>query len=363
MHPILARSGRLASYLLPWGCLGAVLAYLLGINSGLGWEGVAVALPLCLFYALVCLTPWYTCRFLPLAGGQITKAVLNQVAAAFIASVMWLGVARLLGWALSGVYPKLPRDLSPNYLLLFGLGVLLYLLAVAMHYVYLAVETSQEAIRREHEAQVLAREAELKALKAQINPHFLFNCLHSISALTTIDAGQARDMCIKLSDFLRNTLRLGERANITFAEELALVKTYLDVEQVRFGSRLRVEQKIEETCGHCSVPPLLLQPLVENAIKHGIAGLVDGGLIRIEGRCSDGVLRIAVENDFDPEHPAPRKTGLGLSNVRSRIAARHGDRGRVDVAVAADHYRVDLLLPCDALAKPVLAKQRGDYAR
>lgn len=362
MHPILSRPGRLGFYLLVWVCLAGALAYLLGISSRLGWAAVDVALPLCIFYALVCLTPWYTCRFLPLAGGQTGKAVFNQLAAAFIASVIWLATARLLAWSLSGVYPRLPEDLSPYYSLLFGLGVLLYLLAVAMHYVYLAVEASQEAIRRQHEAQVLAREAELKALKAQINPHFLFNCLHSISALTAIDAEQARDMCIKLSDFLRNTLRLGEKAAITFGEELALVRTYLDVEQVRFGARLRVEQHIDIVCEHCSLPPLILQPLVENAIKHGIAGLVDGGIIRIEARCTDGVLRIAVENDFDPEHPAPRKTGLGLSNVRSRIAARHGERGRVDVKIAGDHYRVELILPCDAQLQLSGSKQRGDYA-
>src|SRR5207245_11137369 len=158
---------------------------------------------------------------------------------------------------------------SPELPLVFGIGALLYLLSVALHYVLLSLESSKQAETREQEARTLAREAELKALKAQINPHFLFNSLHSISALTTVDSGRARDMCIRLSDFLRNSLRLGERITIPFSEELALARTYLDVEQVRFGQRLRVAQDIEEGCSDCELPPLLVQPLVENAIKHG----------------------------------------------------------------------------------------------
>ncbi len=122
---------------------------------------------------------------------------------------------------------------------MFGIGVLLYMLAVALHYVLLSVESSREAETREHEARTLAREAELKALKAQINPHFLFNSLNSIAALATVDGVRAREMCIKLSDFLRSTLKLGEQTSISLKDELALVKAYLDVEQVRFGARLQ----------------------------------------------------------------------------------------------------------------------------
>jgi LytS/YehU family sensor histidine kinase len=109
------------------------------------------------------------------------------------------------------------------------LGLLVYCLSVALHYVLLAVQASREA-------ELQAREAELRALKAQINPHFLFNCLNSITALTASDPAKAREMCILLSDFLRDTLGLGERESIPWREELQLARTYLDVEQVRFGS-------------------------------------------------------------------------------------------------------------------------------
>jgi LytS/YehU family sensor histidine kinase len=218
------------------------------------------------------------------------------------------------------------------------MSILLYLLAIALHYVVLAVQSRREA-------ELLAREAELKALKAQINPHFLFNSLHSISALTSVDASRARDMCIRLSDFLRNSLRLGERTTIPFSEELALARTYLEVEQVRFGQRLRVAQDIEEGCGDCEVPPLLVQPLVENAIKHGIAMLVDGGEISMSGRCSADNLRFVIENPFDPEAPSTRRNGIGLANVRNRLEARYGNAARMEVQVEKDRYRVTLSLP------------------
>ena len=128
-------------------------------------------------------------------------------------------------------------------------------------------------------------------------------------------------MCIKLSDFLRTTLKLGEKQSITLADELALAKAYLEVEQVRFGARLRVEIDADADCDQCVVPSLVLQPLVENAVKHGIAGLVDGGTIRLEAHCSDGLLQLKIENEFDPESPASSRHGLGLRNVRDRLRA------------------------------------------
>ena len=349
MHPIFASVRRVGLYILAWVLPTALIAYLVHLSGGLTWaETIFMSGPLCAIYALICLSPWYSARFLPLRTPGMGKALLNHIVAAVIASGVWLAIAHALTLGLDRIYPGIDVRARTHFPLLFAVGVLLYLLATALHYVYIAIESSRDALRREHEARVLAREAELKALKAQINPHFLFNCLHSISALTAFDPVQARDMCIRLSDFLRNTLRLGEKASISFGDELNLINTYLAVEQVRFGSRLRVEQNIDVTCDGCMIPPLLLQPLVENAVKHGIAGLVEGGTIKLEAFCVDRVLHIVVENDFDPEHPAPRKTGLGLANVRSRIAARHGETGRVDVAVQGATHRVELLVPCEA---------------
>src|SRR5207245_3163937 len=193
----------------------------------------------------------------------------------------------------------------------FGAGYLLYLLSVASQYVILSLEASQEAEARALETSVLARQAELKALKAQINPHFLFNSLNSISALTSIDPARARDMCVLLGDFLRLTLGLGEKATVRLSEELELLQKYMAIEMVRFGARLKVHEEIQEESKVCLLPPLLLQPLVENAVKHGIASLPEGGEIRLAAERQNGRLAIVVENSWDPEAPPRRYGGMG----------------------------------------------------
>src|SRR5437870_5640660 len=164
------------------------------------------------------------------------------------------------------------------------MGALLYLVSVGLHYAALAAEASRQAERRAAEARTLVREAELLSLRIQLNPHFLFNSLHSIAALTTLDGARAREMCMRLAEFLRSSLGLGGRETVPLGEELALARSYLEVEQVRFGERLRVDEDIEPACEGCAIPALLLQPLMENAVKHGIAGMVQGGVIRLAVR-------------------------------------------------------------------------------
>lgn len=330
MHPIFDRRW-FAAYLAGWLFFGLMLAGLLRTDT-LSWrEALLVSEPVCLIYAFVCLAPWYTCHDLPTRkhwGGIF----LNHLVAAIVATAIWVELARLIGY-LAGITARLQ---FPHLVII---GLLLYVLSIALHYALFAVEQSRES-------EVLARDAQLRALKAQINPHFLFNSLNSITALTTVDPARAREMCIRLSDFLRSTLGLGERESIPWREELALARTYLDVEQIRFGSRLRVEMNVEEECEDCLVPPLVLQPLIENAVKHGIATLVDGGIIKVDGRVKAGQLEITVENGFDPDSPAPRRSGLGLRNVRSRLETRFGPEARLTASANENHFRAEMVVPC-----------------
>ncbi len=335
MHPVFARKW-LPIYLALWILFGVLLAGLLHMPGSLAWrEALMIAQPLCLFYAFVCLTPWYLCRNVPLRSTSAFAMAIKQNAASIVvAAAIFVQIARFIAYLMdrgAQLRPALPE--------LVILGILLYALSVAVHYMMFAVRQSREA-------EVQARDAELRALKAQINPHFLFNSLNSITALTTVDPSRAREMCIRLSDFLRNTLGLGEREAIAWREELALAQTYLDVEQVRFGSRLKVEMNVDDACADCMVPPLVLQPLIENAVKHGIATLVDGGTIRVEGCVNDGHLKISVENGFDPESPAPRRHGLGLRNVRSRLQTRFGAEAKLTAQADQNQFRAEMIVPC-----------------
>jgi two-component system, LytTR family, sensor histidine kinase AlgZ len=345
MHPIFQNRNSVLAYLAAWFPLGAVLAYVIKASARLGWlETAAFTAPLTLVLAVVCLSPWYLARSLPLSSSSRAKVLGTNLIAAMCASAVVMAAAHVLLSIADKLHPGLSGRIDPALPIVAGMLFLFYLLSIAMHYVLLALETSKRA-------ELLSREAEFKALKAQVNPHFLFNSLNSISALTSVDAAKARQMCIRLSDFLRNSLRLGEKTSIPFGEEMELTNTYLDVEQVRFGRRLRVKQDFAAECAFCEVPPLLVQPLVENAIKHGIAALTEGGEIAMTARVERGQLRFTVENPFDPDAPSMKKSGFGLVNVRSRLAARYGGAARLEVQVELNLYRVILSLPCGDTVK------------
>jgi two-component system sensor histidine kinase AlgZ len=336
MHPIFEKKTWLAGYLAAWTVLGVMLAGLLETPGTVGWrDTLIISEPLVWFYAFVCLTPWYMCRQLPLDSTNGFKLAANHLGAAILADAIWVQMARAIErWLGLG-----DRFRTETTTVLAVIGLMLYSLSVALYYMLLAVERSREA-------EVQARDAELRALKAQINPHFLFNSLNSITALTATDPVRAREMCIRLSDFLRSTLGLGERASIPWREELQLARTYLEVEQVRFGARLQVEMDVDDACSDCLVPPLVLQPLIENAVKHGIATLVEGGTITVEGRVNDGLLEVSVENGFDPDSPVPRRSGLGLRNVRNRLATRFGDGAHLSAQATENRFRAELVVPC-----------------
>ena len=351
MHPIFGGGKRLLAYMLAWLPVLALLAFVAKAAGGLGWWREALLLaPACAVFAFACLSPWYLCRALPLHRVGWVHLLTTFGVAAAAGSLVFVGSIKLVALAVAEFVPAWnPGSAADRPLpLLFGLGVLLYDLSSGLHYAALSAADSRAAESRAAEARTLAREAELQALRMQINPHFLFNSLNSIAALATQDGARARDMCIRLSDFLRSGLGLGDRESIALREELALARSYLDVERVRFGERLRVEEAVDADCEECGVPALILQPLVENAVRHGIAGLLEGGSIRIEARRQQGGVCIAIENAFDPDAPAARRNGMGLAHVRRRLRVRYGEAAVFEPSSHEGVYRVVLLLPCDS---------------
>src|SRR2546427_998113 len=282
MHPLLTRN-RLGLYLLGWIPLAAILVLLMASGGSLSWlESSVIVIPLCVVYAFICLSAWYTTKSAPIQRESALRLIAVHSVAAALVSYFWMG----LGWVLvaslskTSAFQGLDRRFAPNAGILFGAGYLLYLLSGASQYVILSLEASRGAEARVVEKNILSRQAELKALKAQINPHFLFNSLNSISALTSIDPARARDMCVLLGDFLRLTLGLGEKATVRLSEELELLQKYMAIEIVRFGARLKMHEEIQEEskvclCRRCCcsrssrTPSNMASPVFRRAVKSG----------------------------------------------------------------------------------------------
>jgi len=347
MHPTLGRTERLAAYLTAWLIVGVLLAAVL-TQLGLSWAESLALLPLFLVYSFVCLSAWYVSRATPLSTSGIFRVLSSSGLAAVVAGAVWLALARLWVGALSlmSAFAGSSAHYAQQMPFLFAVGVLLFLLALAVHYALLALEAARDAERHRLELEVLTREAELRALRAQVDPHFLYNSLNSISALTASDPEGARRMCLLLGEFLRNTLNVSSHRRIPLADELTLVERFLSIEPVRFGSRLQVEKLVDDQARECRVPPLLLQPLVENAVTHGIAGLLDGGLIRLGVSRDNGQFSIVLENPCDVDRPRSRPGGMGLENVRRRLAATFGRAASMRTHAESGHFRVELHLPC-----------------
>lgn len=341
-----------------WLLLGAGLGAVLAGGWGATWSAALLfAMPLTLVYgSAIGFSAYYLCRAYPLASRSTGVILLVFFLAAACAAVAWSGTAVAWHALWTAMVPgamDLGIDRRSLAASVFALGVLLYSAAAVLHYLAIEYTTARQAERRELELALQAREAELRMLRTQIDPHFLFNSLNSISALTAFDAAGAREMTLRLAEFFRHSLGLEAQRKVTLAQELALVCHFVAIEQVRFGPRLQFDQQVDVDATACLLPPMILQPLVENAIKHGIGSLADGGCVRVLATRTDGILRVTIENDVDADadhdtaHTLARGQGVGLANVRARMATDYGHLASVHWRRAGATFRVDMTLPAE----------------
>jgi two-component system LytT family sensor kinase len=206
--------------------------------------------------------------------------------------------------------------------------------------------------RERQEMTKLTTEAELRALRAQVNPHFLFNALNTIGYLIQTAPARAHVTLMKLTSLLRAVLRSGEPA-IALGDEIDLVSAYLDIERSRFEERLKVDIEVPEVLRRVRVPPLVLQPLVENAIKHGIGNSRGGGFVGIRVRAEGDRLVITVRNTgattSETEIARGRRRGVGLANLDARLRHLYGDAARVTLVATPNDTCAEVVLP--ALAR------------
>jgi hypothetical protein len=261
-----------------------------------------------------------------------------------LAGGLVLAHAQLLNWWFTEDSKYLELLESSFFYRCLFLGVVMQLLAV-LAVVISRLVGQEELSRREGQLLQLSKDAELAQLRQQLQPHFLFNSLNSIHALVLAKPQQAREMVLLLSDFLRGTLRSEGQSWISLSDEFKYLSMYFDIERVRFGHRLLVEMEVPHELNAHKIPPLLVQPLVENAIKYGLYGTLGEVTIRISCKREGSYLFVEVQNPFDPQDSGIGGIGFGLSSVERRLFLIFGRTDLLHKSAENNLFQVQLKLP------------------
>jgi LytS/YehU family sensor histidine kinase len=309
-------------------------------------EEVAYRAAFLCFTFLASFVLYASCHFLWRRSTPLASALFLSVGLSYILGVLCTVVSALTALHLAG--DRTPLSWSMVVARAFEATIVL----IAWSALYFGIKhygTVEEQRGRLLASEATAREAQLQALRYQLQPHFLFNTLNAISSLVVSKQPErATEMIAKLAGLLRNTLSFPEAHLVTFREELAVVEEYLSIEQVRFGPRLAVSLTVSSEAYEALVPRFLLQPIVENSIRHGIARCPNGGVVAIRASVIEEQLRIEIENDRteSPLQSSDEGHGLGLANTKTRLEKLYGEQGTVTVSPTQNNrFLVSIQLP------------------
>lgn len=326
IHPIANSRRNLILYALFWVLIALIHGFFLyNFYNACIYLTLVDSLLFNLLYGLIGLGLWFAVKFSQMETNNVGNLILNHFSAFSITIIVLL----LFGYYSINSIPVLNEGYKEFFhsTLIWRVitGFMEYILIVLVYYLIMYYSNFMEKITIESELKTNIKVAELNALKSQINPHFLFNSLNSISSLTVTESNKAQEMVLKLSEFLRFSIAEKPDTMRKFSEEVDNISLYLDIEKVRFGKRLIVQKDIAKKCHDASIPSLILQPIVENAIKHGLSESLDKVEIRITADCFHGFLKVQIENDIDenvrkmiPGH------GIGLQNISQRLKLTYG---------------------------------------
>ncbi len=300
------------------------------------------------FYSFFGLGLWYPIRFIYMSESDVFSKILN---------FLGLGAGTLVLWQLLGsAFLRLVLNEHENLIKFNQLvmpirllaGALIFMILSLAYYLIMFYTSMEDRKINEVNLKAQARESELMMLKYQLNPHFLFNSLNSINSLTLSDPGKARNMILKLSAYLRYTLEFNGEHFKELKGEIDNIRRYLEIEKTRFGERIHYEEFIDDLCLEQKLPAMILQPLFENAIKHGVHESTDPTLIQLKCNLSDDFLNIELRNSLVENRKITRGTGTGLRNVRDRLFSAYGEQNLMDIAQEDNCFVVRLKIPRSA---------------
>jgi two-component system LytT family sensor kinase len=351
LHPILSQKRLFYGFIAGWTTLfvghtlflfSKYLPFSEAIIDAFIYNGVFMVLSLALYFPLAYPEDCVRSNFIQ---KSFLYHAFHHIASGLVTVTIWLGASFFITALLlrqSTEYMDFAREVLPMRALFGGL---LIVLLISMYHFISFYKHMEEKNTREEQLKKLLKEAELKALKAQLNPHFLFNSLNSISSLTISDPNGAREMLTLLSDFLRYSLKRKEETLLPLREEIKNIQRYLEIEKVRFGDRLDCNFDIHPNCLEMPVPAMLLQPLYENAIKHGLYESIEPVCIKTHCLTSHNKLEISVSNNFDPDSTPIKGEGVGLENIRNKLLLFYSRNDLMTINRENNIFEVKIRIP------------------
>ncbi len=296
-------------------------------------------------FSFLGLALWYSVKFSQMEKYSTSSLILQHLAIATITIFFWTSTGYYSETIIPVIGPKFEALFEKSLIWKVINGLLYYSMITLIYYVIIYYNNFKEKLVLETELKGHVQKAELDVLRSQINPHFLFNSLNSISALTLVEPSKAREMVSQLSDFLRYTIKQSGDQMIVFEKEIDVVSSYLAIEKVRFSDRMEIEEDLDDTCLGKKLPNMILQPLVENAVKYGVAQNTGKSRVIIRATCFQGFLKVMVENNYDTEAELKKGTGIGLQNISQRLQLIYGRSDLMQISNKDGIFRVTITFP------------------
>ena len=342
-HPFFTNTKLAIYYVVFWIFIAAVYVLILTLNNGSD-VGAAVlkVFTFLISFALFGAPIWYVIKFSTLENNSILRIITAHSIAATIIVFIWLYFGMVV---IKLILPDAIDMIQEAMVYRIAGGYMMYVVYVVFFYAVNYYQGFKEKLRNEGKLKALVKEAELHALKSQINPHFLFNSLNSISSLTMTDSSKAQEMVINLSQLMRYSLKHDQKEVVTLEQELNNNKIYLNIEKVRFGEKLNPLFDVDEKCLQASIPNMILQPLYENAIKYGVYEATEPVNVITICKCNDEILEVTIKNMYDPDVLKKKGEGIGLRNIRDRLEIIYGNPLLLKMQDNKKEFTVTLTIP------------------
>lgn len=342
-HPILNKRKNLVFYFLAWLPTIAIHYFFLINKTSEASCALQQAVVYSVIYAVLGINIWWVIYYNRLENSGHWSFFASHLAASGIIISIWIVASQItIGLICYNSIQFIEKDILPEQV---ATGLMYYTLLILLFYLSLTIDEKQEKAMGEERMSRLAKESELRALKSQINPHFLFNSLNSANYLTTVDPKSAGEMLVKLADYLRFSLKKGSKEMVPLQSEMENCKRYLELEHYRFGEKLIQEWDLQEACLECLVPVMLLQPLYENAVKHGVYESTEPVAIKTKTSVENDLLKIEIGNFYDPTAITRKGEGVGLNIVSDRLRLVYGNVASLKINKTNNYFKAVVTLP------------------